>query len=425
MGFFDFLKRNSIQNDTIKAKSSKSNIAKANVQVSFTTHDYTLNELEQQRNQKVNEIKELAQSSFPSKNGLRPHEIFMLSHAPHYNTERNSFPQFWHYEFGIDNPQAILNMLLERGFIRIATAKESVEKLKVPELKEILSEHGIKAAGKKVDLVALVRENVSEEDLGTKIPFRRYALTDLGEQEVKENEYVIYFGSSIKYGLTVWDMNKMIQGYPLHLYRDQIWGNLNKKAHESMASLQKDNDIYSFYLREISLRYEMCDFLIEENKHPLDALKLWARAAFYDIMVKSPAEMKMLLDLEKHKVGPTMKRINDPKTGESILVEDNSPPQFRDNLNLSFKVSSVRILKEKLGFSDDELFQNLVLFFQQCQPVMYELIRNRNITKLNLSHQDIAGLVVAESNEDSKIADTIYKDIEIQIKQDKSPVWKK
>ena len=56
---------------------------------------------------------------------------------------------------------------------------------------------------------------------------------------------------------------------------------------------------------------------------------------------------------------------------------------------------------------------------------MYELIRNRNITKLNLSHEDIAGLVVAESNEDSKISDTIYKDIEIQIKQDKSPVWKK
>ena len=124
MGFFDFLKK----------KEPK-------VTVTVSAKENTFGELQQQKEIAIVETKELACKAFPSKNGLRPHEIFMLSYAPHYNTEGNSFPQFWHYDFGVDNPQAILNMLLERGFIRIATAKESVEKLKVPELKEILSEH--------------------------------------------------------------------------------------------------------------------------------------------------------------------------------------------------------------------------------------------------------------------------------------------
>lgn len=355
MGLFDFLKK----------KSTK-------FVAEITTHEYTPEELDQQREQKVNKICELARTSIPSQHGLRPHEIAVLSAARNYKTSGNNFPRYWHFDYGIDDPQQILDMLFERGFIRSASAKESVEKLKVPELKGILLEFGITAKGKKADLVAAVRENISEEDLAVKIPVRQYALTQLGEQELKENEYVTYFGSSIKYGLTVWDMNKMIQGYPYKLYRDKIWGFLNSQVYEAMNSLSKSGDIYSFYLREISLRYEMCDFLIEENKHPEAAFRLWAMAFYYDLMVKTVAKFRMMLDLEKYETEPTMKRVRDQLSGKTALVEDSSQPQFKKELNLSFKVKHARILQERLEYSNDQLFQSLISHFSKCQPVRYD-----------------------------------------------------
>lgn len=388
MGLFDFLKK----------KEPKAI-------VTIFTHEYTPRELQQQQETEVREIKELARKSIPSINGLRPHEIFMLSYAPYYKTEGNSFPQFWHYDFGVDDPQAILDMLLEHGFIRIATAKESVEKLKVAELKEILSEHGIKATGKKSDLVLSVQENISEEDLAQKIPVRRYALTELGEQELNENEYVTYFGGSNKYGLTVWDMNLLIQNYPHKLFRDKIWAHLNQRLHESAIELQKSGDIYSHYLQEIAIHYEMSNFLIEENKHLEDALKLWAEAVYYDIMISAVERYKMGLD--------TKKRI--PYTNIS---------GFKEIIGLSYKVKSIRSICERLNFSDDELFQILIVYFLEFPQIRYDLIKRYNITKLNLPIQDIAGLIVAELNENADVLNKVYEDIERQIKNDKTPIFR-
>lgn len=386
MGLFDFLKK----------KEPK-------VTVEISTHEYTPKELQQQQENEVREIKELARKSIPSINGLRPHEIFMLSYAPYYKTEGNSFPKFWHYDFGVDDPQALLDMLLEHGFIRIATAKESIEKLKIAELKEILSEHGIKATGKKADLVLSVQENISEEDLSQKIPVRRYALTELGEQELKENEYVTYFGGSNKYGMTVWDMNLLIQNYPHKLFRDKIWAHLNQRLHESAIEFQKSGDMYSNYLKETAIHYEMSSFLIEENKHLEDALKLWAEAVYYDIMISAVESYKMSLDIKK--------RI--PYTNIS---------GFKEIIDLPYKVKSIRSIRERLNFSDDELFQKLISYFLEFPQIRYDLIKRYNITKLNFPIQDIAGLIVAELNENADVANKVYEDIERQIKNDKTPI---
>lgn len=388
MGFFDFFKKK-----------------KPEVKVTFTTREYTQGELSQQREQEVGEIKKLACESIPDENGLRPHEIFMLSYAERYKTGENNFPMFWQYSFGVDDPQGLLTMLYNRGFIRIATAKESVEKLKVAELKELLSEFGISAKGKKADLILAIQENISEEELSEKIPVRFYIITETGEHELNSNEYVTYFGGSCKYGLTVWDMNKMIQGYPPKLYRDKIWANFNRILHDSAKLLQKDGDIYSFYLRNISVEYEMCDFLIEENRHIEDALRIWAEAAYYDIMVSAVKNYKMGLD--------TKKKI--PYTNVS---------GFSETLNLVYKAKQVRTIQQNMDISNDELFQKLVSYFLKCPKIQYELIKQYNITKLKLPIQDIAGLVVATASESHDIANKIYDDIEKQIKNDRTSIFK-
>lgn len=374
--------------------------------VTMSTHEYTPDELRQQQEDKVSEIRNLAQNSIPSKNGLRPHEIAMLAHATYYKTSGNDFPRYWYFDYGIDNPQAVLNMLLSGGFIRVAAAKESIQNLKVSELKDILSEFGVTSKGKKSNLIEAVLENISEEDFAPKISVRRYALTELGEQELKDNEYVTYFGGSSKYGMTVWDMNKVIQNYPSKLYRDRIWGHLNKKINEAMNILQKDGDMYSFYLREISVHYEMCKFLIEESRHPADALRLWSRATYYDLLVRATSAFKMTRNIEK-------------------TIGDNLSREFREILNLPFKVKDIKTLKEKIGLDDQQLFEDLISYFSECQPVDYRHMGMRNITRLDLEYEDIAGLVVAEVNGNEEIANTVYKNIERQIAQDKSQVWNK
>lgn len=281
MGLFDFFKKKETQ--------------KPKITVTFSAHEYTPDELRQQQEDKVLEIKRLARNSIPSKNGLRPHEIAMLSHATHYKTSGNDFPRYWHFDYGIDDPQAVLDMLLDRGFIRAETAKESIEKLKVPELKNILLEFGVVAKGKKADLMEAVSENISEEDLARKIPIRRYAVTELGEEELKENEYVTYFGGSDKYGLTVWDMNKMLQNYPNKLYRDKVWGELNRQLMENTGSRQ-----FGLYR---NTKYDMYKFLLEENRYD-DAFFHLAEAFFYDMNgdispVIAPALIKNFCDIEQ------------------------------------------------------------------------------------------------------------------------------
>jgi len=391
---------------------------KPQMTVTISTHEYTPNELKQHQEEKVSKIKKLAQSAIPSKNGLRPHEIAMLSHAIHYKTSGNDFPRYWRFDYGIDDPQAVLDMLLSRGFIRVTTAKENIDRLKVSELKEILSEHGIKSVGKKDDLVVSVQENINEADLIGKIPVTKYAITELGAQELKENEYVSYFDGSSRYGLTVWDMNKLLEGYPHKLFKDKIWYTFNKELHELEEKLSVGGNIFEFYKQKSFIHYEMCEFLVEENQHMEDAIKLWADALYYSSRIDAVFSFKVKLKSEVGRTEPGKNRIKDPETGESKIVEDNSHPTFRDSLNLEYKVKTISKIKEETGFSNEDIRKFLTAGFSECS-IQYELLAGWSITRLTLTDEELADLVIAELEGDYKAANYIYEEIEQEIKNDK------
>lgn len=71
-------------------------ISRANANISISVHEPTPEELRQQQYDTVREIKKLRDASFPSKNGLRPHEILMLSYAPKFHVGQKNFQQFWY-----------------------------------------------------------------------------------------------------------------------------------------------------------------------------------------------------------------------------------------------------------------------------------------------------------------------------------------
>ena len=63
----------------------------------------------------------------PSKNGLFPQEILMLSYADTFFNCNNTFQNFWEYRYGVDNPQKLLDNLKQKGFVEIADLKNTLK----------------------------------------------------------------------------------------------------------------------------------------------------------------------------------------------------------------------------------------------------------------------------------------------------------
>lgn len=313
MGIFDFLS---------KARNSSKHVPSAKVTV--YTREATPEDIRKQLYDEVTEIKKLQKNSIPSKRGLRPHEILMLYYAPKYSVNQTEFPQFWYYKYAVDNPAALLRKLEKEGFIRSATAKESLTKLTVTELKTILSENKVKATGKKADLIKSISDFIDDEVVEKTVLDRSYAITELGQKELKDNEYVPYM-HNCKYSVSMWDMNKLMDGYPSSLWRDKIWGELNRLYFE--ASKQIANGNWSLCN---SIRHQQIDFLMEENKLP-DALELIAEVAYNEIAHEAFSRFKLELELRENKIKSTPM----PTFAEIIQI------------NLDFSLSKVKTIATK------------------------------------------------------------------------------
>lgn len=161
--------------------------------------------------------------SFPSKNGLYVAEILLLEYCSYgtYPHPKNGYPGFWWFEYGIRDVGTFLKSLEARGFIRYATAAESLPKLTVAQLKDLLTENGLPVNGKKAELITRIQECISEEALSSYIKERKYVLTELGVSELDENQYIPYMHKhpkkttgDIRFGPTfnVWSINETLKG---------------------------------------------------------------------------------------------------------------------------------------------------------------------------------------------------------------------
>ncbi len=198
-------------------------------------------------------------NAFPSQNGLYPHEILMLDYATSYKTSGNSFQNFWKWEYSVLEPQCVLDSLYERGFICRGDASSALKRLLVADLKPMLAQKGAKATGKKDELIMRILETYTSEELDVTVSDRYYALTEMGERELSENEYVPYLHRH--HYMSAWEMNIMLHtDNPSHLrYRDIIWREFNKQSGEHFQNF--DFGLYR------NTRLNMHDFLVEEKKY--------------------------------------------------------------------------------------------------------------------------------------------------------------
>lgn len=87
----------------------------------------------------------------------------------------------------LSNYKEIIKRLLKDNYLRISDTKESIAYLTIPDLKEILRIKKLKLTGRKSELLDRIFENFSDDELETYVKDRRYILTELGAEELKNN----------------------------------------------------------------------------------------------------------------------------------------------------------------------------------------------------------------------------------------------
>lgn len=227
MGLFDFLRRKSDPNNKQNLLLTDSYSALPNEtesQFYQPKEYYTAKAFEgTQFERTVITFEERKKTCNPSRNGLYVAEILLLAMCSSYPNPKNGYPGYWWFQYGIRNVGNALKSLEQRGFIQFSTATESIHKLTIPQLKNILEKFDLPTVGKKSDLVDRIQDSLTENDLADSIPDRKYTLTELGRRELEENEYVLYMhrhprktteDTTFGPAFNVWEVNKQLAQNP-------------------------------------------------------------------------------------------------------------------------------------------------------------------------------------------------------------------
>lgn len=100
--------------------------------------------------------------------------------------------KYFEYDYGID-AKSDIEILIDRVFVEVMSASDSLTYLTAPMLKQWLKEKGIKGYSKlsKAELMEAVRQNYTEEELAEKYTERGYRLTPSGEDVLENHPEVI------------------------------------------------------------------------------------------------------------------------------------------------------------------------------------------------------------------------------------------
>lgn len=114
-------------------------------------------------------------------------EMLLSSHLKG-NEIGNGYITAYMYECQITNPEKLDNWLLKNGYLRKPTIEETLSYYKVPELKEFLSNRGLKVTGKKAELVERLISALSDDDISTFLKSdKRYFLSEKGMKHYNDN----------------------------------------------------------------------------------------------------------------------------------------------------------------------------------------------------------------------------------------------
>jgi len=325
MGLFDFLKKRNKQNNEPSKSMSKKDF---NISSMISIKTEIINNPPEPD---VIPVDKIIKGMKPNEVGLYPHEVLLLSYAPKYYLEGNSYPGFWWYKYGVKDVDKCLITLKDRGFLQIGSLRSAIEKETAAVLKDVLKDNRLKVSGKKAELVQRLLDEVSEEKLNTIFTKRTYDLTDAGNEILKKEDYIPYIHRHGIEDLDIWSLSEKFKNRKPGLsFRDVIWGYLNER---SMIHIK--NSDFGLYR---NCRFSMSEFVKEEGK--LDnAFALLSEVIRYDLSGLSNGFSMQFMDIYADGYFPYKNSIVTMAPGITSRVVD---------------------YQEKKGLSDDELKSKLL-----------------------------------------------------------------
>lgn len=129
------------------------------------------------------------------RNGMSVGQIILLrwSVGKKYDAE---FPGYFSYDYGI-NPIAERALLFQQGFLTLAGPEQSLNNVKVVDLKQILVSATQTPKGRKADLIKQIIENVPPEPCSDQL-VKIVAPTEKGLQVISDTELIYWAHAKVK-----------------------------------------------------------------------------------------------------------------------------------------------------------------------------------------------------------------------------------
>lgn len=190
-------------------------------------------------------------------------------------SDNSIYPRYMQYRYSITQPLQKHRQMILDGFLTEGNISDSLKKLKVPDLKNILSEHNLHVTGKKDILIQRIIDNVDCSTLN--IP-KVFILTEKGENYLNKYYYYVEFNDYISRNiLELSDLSNFdsIKNKNPHLHtNDIVWNILQSKYFEYI----KEQD-YGL-IRNIELsRY----YILEKEDKKKDAAYHLLIVFYYDL----------------------------------------------------------------------------------------------------------------------------------------------
>lgn len=168
----------------------------------------------------------------PSDSGLYLHEIIMINYSSFgsFKTVNTSFPNIFKYQLYVQEPNLLLESLIERDYIRICTQEELLKNLRLKDLRELMKFKGLKCKGTSSTekTMNVIKDNCSISEIVSFYNFLYYVPTEKGNIVIKNNEHFIknqYSGWNLSSGYA---KDRYINPNDIKLYKKNV---MNQKLY--------------------------------------------------------------------------------------------------------------------------------------------------------------------------------------------------
>lgn len=198
----------------------------------------------------------------------------------------DDYARYFNYEFHVYDPIKYHKKVISEGYLVDASPNIALKKLKVAELKVILSNAGFSDKGRKDDLIARIIDNIDISSLNLE---KYYVPSEKGLEHLKQFEYVFQLKN---YGISWEEFDIFKEVYPTLKANDIIWRILTKRFNEESTD-------GNFGLARNEL-FNMAKLLEHEGKC-IDALSFYSLVLYYDT---SGCGNKRIEKLDEIKLAP-------------------------------------------------------------------------------------------------------------------------